>query len=175
MDRFLCFSGAKYWTINTYFSYVKVFFLPSCEQSAALLTSLSLLLFLIFSVVCRHFWSLRLIFIWLLCTFPFLWLFFRDYISRWILHERGKWVREMAEASKRFCIMFLCRVFFVCVQGDILWTQFFLLIFNSPRMDGGTEGISVACGNKFLAINAGTLLLVACTYVNWNIDGLHFD
>lgn len=45
-------------------------------------TSLSLLLFLIFSVVCRHVWSLRLIFIWLLCTF----LFFMIIFSRWIYH-----------------------------------------------------------------------------------------
>lgn len=49
---------------------------------------LLLLLFRYFGCVCRHVWSHRLDFYMIIMYFSLLWLFFRDYTSRWILSHR---------------------------------------------------------------------------------------
>jgi hypothetical protein len=69
---------AKYWTINTYFSYVKFFFLPSClhfPQSAALLSSY---LFIVVVVVFNIFGCLSALLILL--------FLFYDYFFATIYH-----------------------------------------------------------------------------------------
>lgn len=143
-------------------------YFPSClhSQSASLRTSLSLLLlFLIFRLFVGTFdlcaWFLYDYYV----LFFFLWLFFRDYISQWILRDIWKG-REGETKSSRSSFNFY--------NGFASGANAIFLV-NLQRMMG-TEGIfELLAVTNSLQLKAALAMFFVHLHVNWGVDRSVFD